>query len=158
MSSLDMREALFRVAEAVGLRVYPATYPSDIVLAVQGYVETHNDTIEELAYARNALRDLSEKVLQLEEQVAGLRNRPAPQRSFPVPRVELGNGIYPGDTVRVRPGRGFGKYIHPGMLARAVSLSLRSSDYLRVEWLTWEPVGPPPADGGYRIDRFEVVD
>ena len=82
----ELEEALLGVANAIGFDASDVSSPHEVLVAVQGYVYAHNDTLEELAYARNALRDLSEKVLQLEEQVAGLRNRPAPQQQYPWPQ------------------------------------------------------------------------
>jgi len=79
----ELEEALLGVANAIGFDASDVSGPHEVLVAVQGYVYAHNDTMEELAYARNALRDLAEKVLGLEGQVAGLRNRPAPQRHHP---------------------------------------------------------------------------
>ena len=93
---VEMRDLLVAIGNAIGFDPRGRTgWGHELLLAVQGYVETHNDTIEELAYARNALRDLSEKVLQLEELVGKLndridqhklRNRPAPQQQYPWPQ------------------------------------------------------------------------
>ena len=104
MSSLDLshvarnerdmwQHALLEIAAGLDLDV-PALRTAAAIFGYGEVVEQiklaavkaggqYRDTLEELAYARNALRDLSEKVLQLEEQVAGLRNRPAPQNPDP---------------------------------------------------------------------------